>query len=136
MMEKSIVSVSMRDENNLNCSYSIIQKEEVRIIIILRNLECAIFNYDELKNKNKFHYLLLKHYKNDELAYKDFLKLIGKMCKKTLESKYFLNYKDEDNRMLCVEIGNEHMISENEKLDNDKRYKEFKNFVIENIEKF
>jgi hypothetical protein len=36
-------------------------------------------------------YLLLKHYDSDSSAYRDFLKLIGKMCKKSGDSKYFWN---------------------------------------------
>ena len=35
-MEKSIVYVSMRDDNNIGCSYSIIQKDELKVIIILK----------------------------------------------------------------------------------------------------
>ncbi len=92
-MEKSIVYISMRDDNNLDCSYSIIQKEELKIIIILKDSECGIFDYHELKDKKLYHYLLLKHYQDDESAYKDFLKLVGKMCKKSRDSKYFLNHK-------------------------------------------
>ena len=50
-MEKSIVYVSMRDDNNIGCSYSIIQKDELKVIIVLKDLECGIFDYNKLKNE-------------------------------------------------------------------------------------
>ena len=71
------------------------------------------FVYEELKDKysstmgrtcedvvRMFKYLLLKQYYDNKSAYKDFLKLIGKMCKKTKSSKYFSNHRIEDNRMI------------------------------------
>ena len=134
-MEKSTVYVSMRDDNNLDLSYAIIQKDELKIIIILRNSECAIFDYDELKNKHAFNYLLLKHYPNDELAYKDFLKLIGKMCKKSKESKYFLNHKDEDNRIIYIDNLNEHMINDDENDIYKERFIDFETFIKGIIDK-
>lgn len=135
-MEKSIVYVSMRDENNLDCSYSIIQKEELKIIIVLRNSECGIFDYNELKDKKIFKYLLLKQYQDDESAYKDFMKLIGKMCKKSKASKYFLNHKNEDNRMIYNNLKSEHMINDNERKIYQDRYVEFEKFIKENVDKF
>ena len=48
-MEKSVVYVSTRDDNNINCTYSIVQKDKLEIIIILKDLECAIFDYNQLK---------------------------------------------------------------------------------------
>ncbi len=128
-MEKSIVYVSMRDDNDLDCSYSIVQKEELRIIIVLRNSELGVFDYEELKENQDFNYLLLKHYPDDETAYKDFMKIIGKMCKKPKKSKYFLNHKDEDNRMIYVDLKTEHMITEEEKEEYNDRFVKFKNFV-------
>ena len=77
-MEKSIVYISMRDDNNIDCSYSIVQKDELKVIIVLKDLECGIFDYNELKNEKKFKYLLLKQYYDNESAYKDFLKLIDR----------------------------------------------------------
>ena len=81
-MEKSIVYILMRDDNSIDCSYSIVQKDELKVIIVLKDLECGIFDYNNLKNEKKFKYLLLKQYCDNESAYKDFFKLIGKMCKK------------------------------------------------------
>jgi len=81
-MIKSTVYVSMRDSNGLNYSYAVIDKLGIRVIIILKDLECGVFDYEALtKTGNDYHYLLLKHYRSDSLAYTDFLKLIGKMCK-------------------------------------------------------
>ena len=99
-MTESVVKVSMIDDNNLECSYSIIRKDNLNIIIIFKDLECAIFDFDTLKEAKEYKYLLLKHYDTRSSAYTDFLKLIGKMCKKDKSSKYFLNHKKEDNRML------------------------------------
>ena len=127
-MEKSVVYVSMRDNNDLDCSYSIIQKDDIMVVIILRNSECAIYDYKEFQEGN-FHYLLLKHYQDDESAYKDFLKLIGKMCKKTKFGKYFLNHIDEDNRIVYIDYKNEHMITNDEKDTYNKRFLDFKDFV-------
>ena len=42
---------------------------------------------------------------NDLAAYNDFLRLIGKMCKKRVTSKYFANRIGEDNRMLVFVDG-------------------------------
>ena len=60
-MEKSIVYVSMRDDNNIGCSYSIIQKDELKVIIILKDLECGIFDYNKLKCNREFKYVLLSN---------------------------------------------------------------------------
>ncbi|MCR5147095.1 MAG: hypothetical protein K6B70_07150 [Clostridia bacterium] len=84
----------------------------------------------------KFNYLLLKHYPDNESAYKDFLKLIGKMCKKSKDSKYFLNHKNEDNRMLYDDLKNEHMIKYDERNNFSERYEEFEKFIKENADKF
>jgi hypothetical protein len=132
-MEKSIVSVSMRDENDLDCSYAIVQKDELKIIIVLRNSECGIFDLNNLKS---FNYLLLKHYPDDESAYRDFLKLMGKMCKKSKDSKYFLNHIDEDNRIVYIDSQNEHMINDVEKDEYKERLTAFEDFINENIKKF
>ena len=135
-MEKSVVYVSTRDDNNINCTYSIVQKDELEIIIILKDLECAIFDYNQLKQEKKFKYLLLKHYEDSESAYKDFLKLIGKMCKKSKSSKYFSNHRIEDNRMIHNNFKSEYMIRPEERNEYNDRYIIFEKFIIENIEKF
>ena len=132
-MIESNVKISMRDNNNLDCSYAIINKSGISVIVILRNAECAIFDYDVLKDSRSVdHYLLLKHYADDSLAYTDFLRLIGKMCKKEPDSKYFRNHKEEDNRM--VNNGNmpEHMINDDERVIFENRFNVFMGFVSKN----
>ena len=130
LMEKSIVYVSMSDKNGLGCSYAIIDKGEKSVVIIFKDLECAIYDYDSLMNDNsESKYLLLKHYDDSTLAYKDFMKLIGKMCKKSVEGKYFKNHIEEDNWMIFSDDNNEHMILEEEK----NEYLLRKNIFIEFI---
>ena len=58
--------------------------------------------------------------------------MIGKMCKKEKSSKYFLNHKDEDNRMVIYESGEE-MISQEDKAILQERYDAFKEHVLRNI---
>ncbi len=130
-MTESVVKVSMIEDNSLNCSYSIISKETLNIIIIFKDLECAIFDLDDLKETKEYRYLLLKHYVTGSYAYTDFLKLIGKMCKKDKSSKYFLNHKNEDNRMVVHEDG-ERMISKEERELFKNRYDIFKEYVLTN----
>ena len=43
------------------------------------------------------------------------MKLIGKMCKKSIEGKYFRNHINEDNWMIFNDDENEHMILDEEK---------------------
>lgn len=131
-MTESVVKVSMIEDNGLGCNYSIITKENLNIIIIFKDMECAIFDFDDLKTTKDFKYLLLKHYPSGSVAYTDFLKLIGKMCKKEKSSKYFLNHKDEDNRMVVYESGEE-MISQEDKVILQERYEAFKEHVLKNI---
>ena len=67
-MEGSHVLVSMRDENQINCSYAIVEKafnnESYKVIIIVKDTEVAIFDYSLFTDTRKFsfHYLLLKHH--------------------------------------------------------------------------
>lgn len=135
-MVQSTVYVSMRDENDLKCSYAIVRKSGVSVLIILRDSECAIVDYDKIKKENEYRYLLMKHYADDSKAYIDFLKLIGKMCKKRRDSKYFLNHIKEDNRMVYGDSGEEHMICEEEKGLYEERYKIFERFVLDNRMRF
>lgn len=79
---------------------------------------------------------MLKQYHDTESAYKDFLKLIGKMCKKAKSSKYFSNHKIEDNRMIYNNSKSEHMISSEEKNIYNDRYIIFEKFVLDNIDNF
>lgn len=136
-MIESTVQISMQDDNNLECSYAIVNKGNISIIIVLKDTECGILDYNQLKEANfTYRYLLLKHYNNSSGAYKDFLKLIGKMCKKHEDSKYFQNRKEEDNRMVCFDWENEHMITDEEKAIYKERYEAFKQFILYNQEKF
>lgn len=114
-MTRSTVEISMKEENVFNCSYAIITKDEISIILILRDCECAIYDYGDLRTKEHCHYLLLKHYKNPSFAYQDFLKLIGKMCKKSKDSKYFIQRIEEDNRIVFEDSEHEHMMTDDEK---------------------
>lgn len=136
-MEKSIVYISMKDKNDIECSYAIIEKEKKNAIIIFKDLECAIYDYDALlRDDFDYKYLLLKHYDNTTKAYKDFMKLIGKMCKKSVECKYFKNPIDEDNWMIFEDDTNEHMISEEEKSTYLDRKNSLTKFIRDNKVKF
>lgn len=132
-MVQSIVKISMKEDNDLDCSYAIVSKGTISILLVFKELECAIIDYDSLKRDNyAYRYLLLKHYNSESYAYTDFLKLIGKMCKKREDSKYFLNHKKEDNRMVCSYSEKEHMIREDEKKIYEERYRTFEEFVMKN----
>ena len=136
-MEKSTVYVSMNDRNDVGCSYAIIEKDYKNAIIIFKDLECAIYDYDALiKDDFNYKYLLLKHYENTTKAYKDFMKLIGKMCKKSAGCKYFKNPIDEDNWMVFNDDTNEHMILEEEKSIYLDRKNKLTEFIKNNKNKF
>lgn len=136
-MIQSTVYISMRDDNDLNCSYAIIAKGTAHVLLVLRNLECAIFHYEAQKSEVSLdRYLLLKHYSNETSAYTDFLKLIGKMCKKPAASKYFLNPIQEDNRMVRTNTETEHMICEDECAVFDERLSAFQQFMEQNRYRF
>ncbi len=128
-MNKSIVTISMSDENELGCSYAIVDKGIATVVIIFRKSECAIYNYNVFRSGSLNNYLLLKHYVDETSAYKDFLKLIGKMCKKAQSSKYFLNPIEEDNRMVCSVDGTEHMINDYEIITYKIRFDDFINHI-------
>ena len=136
-MEKSTVYVSMDNHNEIGCSYAIINKGEKNVIIIFKDLECVIYDYDSFLMDNfDFNYLLLKHYENSTKAYKDFMKLIGKMCKKSINCKYFKNHIEEDNWMIFNDDVNEHMILEEEKDKYLTRKNNLTKFVKNNKDKF
>lgn len=132
-MEKSTVYVSMKDDNNLDCSFAIIEKNKKSVIIIFKDLECAIYDYEHFQKEDfNYKYLLLKHYKDETSAYKDFMKLIGKMCKKSVDSKYFNNHIIEDNRIVFFNDTNEKMISETKEEKYLERSSKLNNFIKEN----
>lgn len=114
-MEKSEVYISMKNETNKECSWAIVKKQSnlktVSILLVLIDRETAIFDYNNMLASDKLEYLLLKQYLDSNTAYLDFMKLIGKMCKKSIESKYFLNRISEDNRMIVESFENEVMIT-------------------------
>ena len=134
-MEKSIVYISMRDDNNIDCSYSIVQKDELKVIIVLKDLECAIFDYNNLKNEKKFKYLFLKQYYDNESAYKDFFKLIGKMCKKQNRVNIFQIIELKIIEWYMIILRMSIWLVLRKKIYND-RYIIFKKFVIDNIDNF
>ncbi|MBQ2953559.1 MAG: hypothetical protein IJE07_08390 [Clostridia bacterium] len=105
-MTESTVRMSMRDANDLGCSYAIVCKEKHAVLILLRDAECAVFDLHAPVSR----YLLLKHYPDDRTALADFYKLVGKMCAKAADSKYFGSHKDEDNRMVVPPQGREYML--------------------------
>ena len=57
-MEKSIVYVSMEENNDKECSYAIVDKGEKSVIIIFKDLECAVYDYEFFKT-NEFDYKYL-----------------------------------------------------------------------------
>lgn len=128
-MTRSTVEISMKEENAYNCSYAIITKDEISIILILKECECAIYDYRDLCSKEHCHYLLLKHYNKPSFAYQDFLKLIGKMCKKSKDSKYFTQRIEEDNRIIFEDFEHEHMIKDDEIKIYAERFSEFHIFI-------
>lgn len=136
-MIESMVRTSMRDENDLDCSYATIDKGGIRVTVILRDAECAIFDAAALAAEPfHYHYLLLKHYPSSASAYTDFLKLIGKMCKKREDSKYFRCRREEDNRMVFCDFESEHMITAAERDIFQSRYDVFEQFITEHRKHF
>ena len=135
-MEKSIVYVSM-DNNELGCSFAIVEKKEKSVIIIFKDLECAIYDYEFFMTDDfDYKYLLLKHYEDSTSAYKDFMKLIGKMCKKSIDSKYFKNHVIEDNRIVFYDDRNEHTIIGERKDEYLMRKNDLTEFIKNNKDKF
>ncbi|MBQ8556576.1 MAG: hypothetical protein IJ438_11995 [Clostridia bacterium] len=131
-MSHSTVFVSLRDENGLDCSYARVHKGDSSVLIVLRGTECGVFD----NSLAHWHYLLLKHYPCDAHALRDFYKLIGKMCAKSPQSKYFGPHKDEDNRMVVTTGGSEHMLQPEERSTYEARYQAFKVFVTAQRERF
>ena len=137
MVQESVVRMSMRDENGLDCSYGIVSKGDRAVVVILRDRECGIFDQRMLLAQEfSWDYLLLKHYPDADLAYTDFLKLIGKMCKKSPDSKYFGIRRQEDNRMVVTAAGQEHMIGPEERPVLEDRCARFREFLWKNHRAF
>lgn len=132
-MEESIVRVSMRDDNAYDCSYAVVTKIkgdiQKSVVIILKDLECGIFDGNNFTDNQDFRFLLLKQYPNDTYALKDFYKLIGKMCHKSIESKYFLNPKEEYNRIKFIDFQTETGDYDYNDKELSDRFNTFKEFV-------
>ena len=124
-MTTSTVRISMRAENGLGCSYAIVDKSGHAVLILLRDSECAVFDLHQPDSR----YLLLKHYANDRQALADFYKLTGKMCAKAEGSKYFGTRVDEDNRMVVLPDGREHMLTPEEGALYAQRLQDFLRFA-------
>lgn len=124
-MNANAVRVSMRRENRLGCSFATVEKDGHAVLILLREAECAVFDLHTPHSR----YLLLKHYPDSREALTDFYKLIGKMCAKPADSKYFGTRTDEDNRMVVCCGGQEHMLQESEALSYATRLEEFLAFA-------
>lgn len=134
-MEESIVRI--QEDPELGAAYAVVRKGKYGVLVLLKEAECAIFDHGQLRREGPgARYLLLKHYVSGELAYWDFLKLIGKMCKKSPESKYFGSHIQEDNRMVCVGLGSEHMLAEDQDGLYEERLKKFREFMRDNWERF
>lgn len=104
------VQLSMCSGNAAGCSHAIVEKGGCAALILLRDAECAVFPLRRPEDR----YLLLKHYPDRKTALQDFYKLTGKMCAKPVSSKYFLCPVQEDNRMVVLPDGTEHMITPDE----------------------
>ena len=124
-MTESAVRISMRADNDLDCSYAIIRKGDHAVLILLRDAECAVFDLHQTDSR----YLLLKHYADDRQALADFYKLTGKMCAKAEDSKYFGTRADEDNRMVVLLDGREHMLAPEEASSYAERLRSFLSFA-------
>lgn len=109
-MIESKVIVSMDGDNALGCSYAIVTKcsSNSTVLIMFKGKDCTIVDFDALQSNN-MRCLLMKHHMNSHDTYSDFMKLIGKMCKKNETSKYFRKDYDEDNIVICTGSDERHV---------------------------
>ncbi len=119
--------VRMEENRALGAAYAVVEKGALGVLLVLKDRECGVFDYTAM-NSDKFQYLLLKHYDTPSRAYEDFLKLVGKMCKKREDSKYFRNHLPEDNRMIRTAEG-EHGVTREERALYEERFAAFRQFV-------
>lgn len=119
--------VRMEENPALGATYAVVEKGGMGVLLVLKDRECGIFDCNDT-DLGGFRYLLLKHYDTPSRAYEDFLKLVGKMCKKGEDSKYFGNRISEDNRMVRTAEG-EHGISRAERALYEERFAAFREFV-------
>lgn len=120
-------TVRMEENRALGATYAAVEKGGIGVLLLLRDRECGIFDYSA-GGLGEFRYLLLKHYDTPSRAYEDFLKLVGKMCKKSGDSKYFQNRLSEGNRMVRTAEG-EHGITREERAIYEERFTAFREFV-------
>lgn len=121
------VRVSMRSELQPGCSFAVVEKGCAGVLILLRDTECAVFRLQQPDSR----YLLLKHYPDSRAALRDFYKLVGKLCAKPAQSKYFLCPIDEDNRMVVLPDGTEHMLRPDEGSAYARRMESFLSFAAD-----
>lgn len=119
--------VRMEENQALDAAYAVVEKGPAGVLLVLKDRECGIFDCAAM-NSDQFQYLLLKHYDTPSRAYEDFLKLVGKMCKKREDSKYFGAHLPEDNRMVRTAQG-EHGITREERSVYEERFAAFRRFV-------
>ncbi|RKJ41417.1 hypothetical protein D7X94_03765 [Acutalibacter sp. 1XD8-33] len=119
--------VRMEENQALDAAYAVVEKGPAGVLLVLKDRECGIFDCTAM-NSDQFQYLLLKHYDTPSRAYEDFLKLVGKMCKKREDSKYFGAHLPEDNRMVRTAQG-EHGITWEERSVYEERFAAFRRFV-------
>ncbi len=132
-MEESLVKVSMRSQNDYDCSFAIVTKRQgdlqKSVIVILHDLECGVFDFENLQKTDDFRFLLLKQYDDADFALKDYYKIIGKMCHKNIANKYFLNHKDEYNRIKFIDFQTETMDFDYEDEQLCARFNVFRDFI-------
>lgn len=119
--------VRMEENEALGATYAVVEKGGTGVLLLLKDRECGIFDYSA-EGLGEFRYLLLKHYDTASRAYEDFLKLVGKMCKKGEDSKYFGRRIAEDNRMVRT-AGGEHGITREERAAYEGRLAAFREFA-------
>ncbi len=119
--------VRMEENQALDAAYAMVEKGPAGVLLVLKDRECGIFDCTAM-NSDQFQYLFLKHYDTPSRAYEDFLKLVGKMCKKREDSKYFGAHLPEDNRMVRTAQG-EHGITREERSVYEERFAAFRRFV-------
>ena len=119
--------VRMEENQALDAAYAVVEKGPAGVLLVLKDRECGIFDCTAM-NSDQFQYLFLKHYDTPSRAYEDFLKLVGKMCKKREDSKYFGAHLPEDNRMVRTAQG-EHGITREERSVYEERFAAFRRFV-------
>lgn len=116
------------------CTCALIRKGSHAALLVHRERECAVLDPAALA-AGQTGYLLLKHYHSQEAAWRDFLRLMGKLCTKRPDSKYFGTRIPEDNRMIVRPDGSEAMLPSDIDPDLDARLTAFRAFIGEHLTK-